>query len=294
MRIGVVGNGRYRALDGVLQQLVEYAVPRGHTLLSEDEIRVRWPTEVAPLPVDGADIDLLVSFGGDGTLLRAVRTLGTREIPVLPINLGHIGFLTSTKADALPSALDAFEQGTHRIERRQTLRGTILDADGSPRAAEQVVNDVVVHKAGAVRVIRLHMEIDGEEVGFYTADGMIVATPAGSTAYSLSAGGPVLVPGVDSVVVTAICPHTMRVRPIVVPASSTITLAVGGRKDEGAAVSFDGQLRHTITRPDRVVIERGEFAVLLVRVGTDGFFTRMRQKLEWGDLSDRELAFRAD
>jgi NAD+ kinase len=104
----------------------------------------------------------------------------------------------------------------------------------------------------------------------------------------------VLVPDVDAVVITAVCPHTMRVRPIVVPGSSEITLELGGRKDEGASVSFDGQLRHAITRQERVIVERGEFAVLLVRLDTDGFFTRMRQKLEWGDLSDRELVFRAD
>jgi NAD+ kinase len=136
--------------------------------------------------------------------------------------------------------------------------------------------------------------VNGEEVGTYSADGIIVSSPAGSTAYSLSAGGPLLLPDVDAMVVTAICPHTLRVRPIVIPGSSVVTLEIGTRGGDGALVSFDGQVRDTMARAERVVVQRGEFSVLLVRLAAEGFFTRMQRKLEWGDLSDRELAFRVD
>ena len=253
-----------------------------------------WPRRVPVLERGDDEIDLLVTFGGDGTLLRGVRELRGREVPLLAVNLGHIGFLTSTTADELERALDTFLSNQHRIEQRVTLQGTILDPRGEARATEHAVNDVVVHKTDAVRIIRLRVSVDGDEVGTYSADGIIVSSPAGSTAYSLSAGGPLLLPDVDAMVVTAICPHTLRVRPVVIPGSSVVTLEIGTRGGDGALVSFDGQIGDTMARAERVVVRRGEFSVFLVRLGAEGFFTRMQQKLEWGDLSDRELAFRVD
>ena len=293
MNIAVVGNQRYRALGRVLEELSKYAEVHGHALFSEPAILDHWPSP-APVSKDDESLDLVVSFGGDGTLLRAVRELRGREVPILAINLGQIGFLTSTTAGDLVSALDAFAAGRHRIERRFTIQGSIANVPGNVRLVGHAVNDVVVHKAEAARIIRMRLLVDGEEVGLYTADGMIVSTPTGSTAYSLSAGGPVLLPDVDAMVVTAICPHTLRVRPIVVPGSSVVTVELGGRGGDGAVVSFDGQLSGPIHREERVVVRRGDFIVHLVRFGDEGFFTRMQRKLEWGDLSDREFVLRAD
>jgi NAD+ kinase len=294
MRIGVIGNQRYRALDRVLERLLRYAETHDVRLASEPDMLDHWPQPVPELSPGSDELDLLVAFGGDGTLLRAVRALGGREVPLLAINLGHIGFLTSTTAEDLERSLDAFRAGQHRIERRFTLSGTIVAPSGTPERREHAVNDVVVHKTDAVRIIRLRVAVDGEPVGTYSADGIIVSSPAGSTAYSLSAGGPVLLPDVDAMVVTAICPHTLRVRPIVIPGSSVVSIELGARGGDGAHVSFDGQLSDTLRRDQRVVVRRGDFAVLLVRLGAEGFFTRMQRKLEWGDLSDRELAFRVD
>ena len=293
MNIAVIGNQRYRALGRVLEELSRYAEARGHSLCSEPAILEHWPSP-APACTDDRPLDLMISFGGDGTLLRAVRELGGREVPILAINLGQIGFLTSTTAEELVPALDAFAAGRHRIERRFTIQGSIANLRGNVRLVGHAVNDVVVHKAEATRIIRMRLLVDGEEVGLYTADGMIVSTPAGSTAYSLSAGGPVLLPDIDAMAVTAICPHTLRVRPIVVPGSSVVTVEVGGRGADGAVVSFDGQLIGPVHRAERLVVRRGDFAVQLVRLGDEGFFTRMQRKLEWGDLSDREFVSRAD
>ena len=264
------------------------------SLSLEPDVLNHWPRRVPVLEPGDDELDLLVTFGGDGTLLRGVRELRGREVPLLAVNLGHIGFLTSTTADELERALDTFLSNQHRIEQRVTLQGTILDPRGEARATEHAVNDVVVHKTDAVRIIRLRVSVDGDEVGTYSADGIIVSSPAGSTAYSLSAGGPLLLPDVDAMVVTAICPHTLRVRPVVIPGSSVVTLEIGTRGGDGALVSFDGQIGDTMARAERVVVRRGEFSVFLVRLGAEGFFTRMQQKLEWGDLSDRELAFRVD
>ena len=294
MRIGVVGNRRYRELTGVLGRLGDYATQHGHTLVSEPDLEQHWHSPVDRWGTADPTLDLVLSCGGDGTLLRAVRHLQGREVPILGINLGQIGFLTSVVPGDFEGAIDAFGRGEHRIERRFTIQGAIVPSAAIRRPGEHAVNDIVIHKAEAVRIIRVRVSVDGEEVGQFTADGMIVATPTGSTAYSLSAGGPVLLPDVEAMVVTAISPHTLRVRPIVVPGSAHVTLEVGGRGRDGALVSFDGQLVGPIEKGDRVEVRRGDFSVLLVRLGEEGFFSRMQRKLEWGDLSDRELMFRAD
>jgi len=151
-----------------------------------------------------------------------------------------------------------------------------------------VLNDVVVHKGGVARVVRLRVAVDGEEVGQYSADGIIVSTPTGSTAYSLSAGGPIVVPGVDAIVVTAICPHTLAVRPLVVPSAAQVSVEPIPPWTEEVLVSFDGQTGTTIQQGERLLVKHADRPVHLVRLGPEGFFARMRKKLQWGDLSDRE------
>jgi len=294
MNVGVVGNVRYGALRGVLERLSAYASPRGHALYFEPAVVEMWPHGDGTLDPGAQSLDLLITFGGDGTVLRGVRLLEGRRVPILAVNLGKIGFLTSSGPETLEEALEAFERGEYTIESRTTVRGTIHRADGTVEEGETAVNDVVVHKTGSARIVRIRVFVGEEDVGLYTGDGMIVATPTGSTAYSLSAGGPVLLPDVDALVVTAISPHTLRVRPIVVSADQVVTLEVVPAGAAEVAVSFDGQLGETLAEGDRVEVRRGAHVVNLVRVARDGFFTWMRQKLEWGDLSDRERADRAD
>jgi NAD+ kinase len=185
-------------------------------------------------------------------------------------------------------------RGEHRIEQRFTLEVERVSTDGSVENCKTVINDVVVHKPESSRVIRVRVSVDDEEVGQYTADGMIVATAAGSTAYSLSAGGPVVLPHVDAMVITPICPHTLRVRPVVVPGTAKVVLESIPRGAEEPLVQLDGQHACSLKRGESVVVRRAPLSVHLVRVGREGFFARMRQKLEWGDLSDRERMTRAD
>ena len=163
-----------------------------------------------------------------------------------------------------------------------------MDREGKSRPEPLVLNDVVVHKGGVARVVHMRLAVDGEEVGQYSADGIIVATPTGSTAYSLSAGGPIVLPTVDAIIVTAICPHTMAVRPIVVSASAAVSVEPIPPWTEEVLVSFDGQVGTTIQPGERLLTKRAARPVLLIRVGAEGFFARMRKKLQWGDLSDRE------
>jgi len=251
--------------------------------------RVRTGREVQRLD-DPSTLDALLTLGGDGTLLRGARTLDSAPAPtpILGVNLGRVGFLTTATSQTLDWALDALVRRAYATEARLALAPFIENKEGKSRAEPVVLNDAVVHKGGVARVIRLRVSVDGDELGQYSADGIVIATPTGSTAYALSAGGPIVVPTVDAIVVAAICPHTLAVRPLVVPADAAVTVEPIPPWTEDVLVSFDGQVGTTMRAGERLVVKRAARPVLLVRLGPEGFFARMRKKLNWGDLSDRE------
>jgi len=291
MNVGVVGNPSYRDLKSLLAHLAQVAPRLGLTLFSESALTPLWPAP-APAPIDGASpaLDCLITLGGDGTLLRGARILDGANTPILGVNLGRVGFLTTANAQTLDWALDALVRRAYVTEARLALLPSIVDRDGTSRPEPVVLNDAVVHKGGVARVVHVLLAVDGEEVGQYSADGIIVATPTGSTAYSLSAGGPIVLPTVSAIVVTAICPHTMSIRPLVVPATTVVSVEPIPPWTEEVLVSLDGQVSTTIHPGERLLVRRAERPVLLVRLGPEGFFKRMRSKLQWGDLSDRERA----
>jgi len=290
MKVGVVGNPAFRGLDAVLARLAAAAPRHGLTLATEASIADLWPAPAPPLLDPGTVPDVLITLGGDGTLLRGARFLDGAQTPVLGVNLGRVGFLTSATTETLEQALDAISHSAFTTEARRTLQPLIEDAQGRTRSEPLVLNDVVLHKGGVARVVRLRVQVQNEEVAQYSADGIIVATPTGSTAYSLSAGGPIVVPGVDANVVTAICPHTLAVRPLVVPASMEIVVEPLPPLAADLMLSFDGQFSVQLEPGHRLRVRQGERRVQLVRLGPDGYFARMRGKLHWGDLSDRERA----
>jgi len=288
MNVGVVGNPSYRDLGTILATLGRASSRLGFTLFTENSLLPLWPDpKPQPLAVAGM-LDCLLTLGGDGTLLRGARSLNGANTPILGVNLGRVGFLTTASAQTLDWALDAIVRKAYATESRLTLQSSISDKQGKTRVEPTVLNDVVVHKGGVARVVRLKVVVDGDEVGQYSSDGIIVSTPTGSTAYSMSAGGPVVVPGVDAIVVTAICPHTLAVRPLVLPAHCTVSVEPIPPWTDEVLVSYDGQVGTTILPGERLVVKRGERPLLLIRLGPEGFFARMRKKLQWGDLSDRE------
>lgn len=290
MNLGVVGNANYRDLGSVLAQLAQAAPKLGVTFHAEPDLLKLWPqgTPLPPALTDASQIDCLLTLGGDGTLLRGARLLKGAQTPVLGVNLGRVGFLTTASIQSLDWALDVLVRGAYATEPRLALVSTIDHKQGPAQTQPLVLNDVAVHKGGVARVVRLRVSVDGDEVGQYSADGIIVSTPTGSTAYSMSAGGPIVVPGVDAIVVTAICPHTLAVRPLVLPSNSVVAVEPISPWTDDVLVSFDGQVGTTIPPGDRLLVRRAEKPVLLVRLGPEGFFARMRKKLQWGDLSDRE------
>lgn len=285
MNVGVVGNPRYPDLAAILTRLSREATPRGIVLYGEPRLDPFWDHRVQHL--DAAPLDALVTFGGDGTLLRGARLLGGQPVPILGINLGRVGFLTSATADTMEAAVAALVVGDFQIEVREAIQAAIKNPDGTIQSVQQALNDVVIHKGGVARVVRLNVFLDGENVGPYSADGLVVCTPTGSTAYSLSAGGPILTPGVEAMVVTPICAHTLAVRPLVVPLSSTIIVEPIADWSDDLLVSFDGQTGVGLGVNAMVEVRRAPRPIRLVRLGRDGFVSRMRDKLKWGDLTER-------
>jgi len=285
MKVGVVGNPRYAGLAAILPGMAARAEGLGMTLLSEPALEPYWPRHLQPIGSDS--LDALVTLGGDGSLLRGARLLKGAAVPVLGINLGRVGFLTAAGKDGIEEALDRLASGDFVTEERATLQAAIVPAHGEPSELPVALNDVTIHKGGVARLIRLNVRVNGQDVGNYSADGLVVATPTGSTAYSLSAGGPIVVPGVNALVITPIAAHTLAVRPVVIPGDAHIS--IGGIRPwaEDLLVSVDGQQAMMLGADDRVDLESGASPVLLIRFQSD-YFARMRASLRWGDLSDRE------
>jgi NAD+ kinase len=289
MKLGVIGNPRYPEISGVLSRLAALAPEQELALFTEPELAECWPSKIPHLDLANPNpADLLLTFGGDGTLLRGARLLGGRAVPILGVNLGRVGFLTSATPDTLQEAIPAFIRGDFELEKRHTLAAEIVPESEQGAEGNIALNDVVVHKAGVARVIHARVFIDRDEVGQYSTDGLIVATPTGSTAYSMSAGGPIVVPGVDALVLTAICPHTLAVRPIVVPGTAQVRIMLVPPYTDEVWVSYDGQVSANLDPGATIVVKRGHWEVSLVRLGKEGFFKGVREKLQWGDLSDRE------
>src|SRR3989475_2410003 len=252
MNVGVVGNPSYRDLKSILAHLAQVAPRVGITLYTEEEIA---PLGRAPAPPPlhrAPQLDCLITLGGDGTLLRGAGTLHGTQTPILGVNLGRVGFLTTATSQTLDWALDALVRRAYVTESRLALAPFIEDKQGRSRAEPIVLNDAVVHKGGVARVIRLRVSVDGDEVGQYSADGIVVATPTGSPADALPAGGPIVVPSVDAIVVAAICPHTLAVRPLVVPSNAAVTVEPIPPSTEDVLVSFDGQGGTTMGAGERL------------------------------------------
>jgi NAD+ kinase len=225
--------------------------------------------------------DLAIVLGGDGTLLSAARAVGNRGIPLLAVNLGGLGFLTSIAMEDLFPELERALAGAHQVTRRKMLRVSIM-RDGKSIGDYQALNDVVIAKSEIARIVDLEAWAGDSFICAYKADGLIIATPTGSTAYSLSAGGPIMYPTVQAICLTPICPHMLTNRPLIVPSELAIRV-VSREKDDGTYLTVDGQVGSPLSAGDAVECAIGDFDVLLIRPPTRTFFDVLREKLKWGE-----------
>ena len=226
-------------------------------------------------------VQMVIVLGGDGPLLSAARAVAGREIPLFPVNLGGLGFLTAITVDEVYHELGRALRGEQRIVPRRMLGCTVESAAGASTHYD-ALNDVVITKGALARMIDVETHVDDHYVCTYKADGLIVSTPTGSTAYSLSAGGPIMFPTVAALCITPICPHTLTNRPVIVPDTSTIHL-VNHAEDESAYLTIDGQVGQPLGQGDRVSCGSSPRCVWLVRPPKMMFFDVLRQKLKWGE-----------
>jgi len=286
-RLGLIARPHPSALAAMVEA-AEWLTAHGATVvLAEDEAAAaatgtRWPT--APREAIARNVDAVIAFGGDGTLLSAASAVVHMDanIPVLGVHLGHLGFLTEVRRAELTDALASVLEGRTWTETRLLLEGRV-ERGGSVASTRYALNDIVITRGRLSRMIELDVAVNGEHVCHVRADGLIVATATGSTAYNLSAGGPVIHPAVDAVLLTPIAPHTLTNRPIVLPASADIVLRpqIDGTQSDVVA-TFDGQFGAPLQSDDAVVIRRADRVLHLLRTTTRTHFEMLREKLSWG------------
>ena len=285
IRVGVVGHQGYGGLAEVLATLRRLAPALELQLSYEDSLLPVAGNGAGPIAAQ--EVDAMLTLGGDGTLLRAARLVDERPVPILGVNLGRLGFLTCCPASHLEEALRRLASRDYLVENRMTLDARVTDAAGGDRQRWRALNDVVLHKGGFARVVAVRVEADGETIGQFSADGVVIATPTGSTAYNLSAGGPVVVPTLETILLTPVSAHTLALRPLVLPATSQVTLRANDGPDE-LLVTVDGQVGCTFSVGESLVIRRSHAPVPIVRFPEHSFFSTMREKLHWGGLLDRD------
>jgi len=282
-KVTFITNAHRPEATAQLRELYAELVSRGVAALTEEPLGRALGLPWAPLPTL-CESDLFIALGGDGTLIHASYVLGGRPVPILGINMGSLGFMTEVRQTEVHEMLDRVLAGDFEVEPRMKLR-VHLHRGGDEKKVlvdAEVLNDAVINKGALARIADLEASIDGRYVTTYKSDGVIVSTPTGSTAYSLSANGPILYPTMHAVIITPICPHTLTQRPIVVPDDREINLQL---KSESAEMylTLDGQTGVPMLPGDRVQIKQSKNRVLLIKNPKLDFFTILRTRLRWGE-----------
>lgn len=281
-KVGIIGKRNSREAVAVVRNLVHW--------LRERKIEAFVDADVAPA-IKGVpswqeekiatSLDLLIVLGGDGTLLSVIRRLGESEVPVIGVNLGGLGFLTEITRDELFPVLEHVLNGEFRTHDRVALRASVVRR-GEEVAVFRVLNDAVINKGALARIIYLKTTINGEYVATFRADGLILSTPTGSTAYSLSAGGPIVYPSLKTIIITPICPHTLTNRPIIIPDNVVVRTTLESESEE-VFLTLDGQVGFPMERGDTVEVKKAPGRVLLIESPYKGYFEVLRTKLRWGE-----------
>jgi len=282
-RVGLVAKPDAAEAQRVVRQVVEWLGARGLTVVLEKETAALVPstsvTSAGKSELPG-QVDALIVLGGDGTLLSMARAVGDLGVPILGVNLGGLGFLTATTLEEMLPALEALVAEGMAVEERMMLSARVVR--GGQATGEYIaLNDVVITKSAMSRIIDLAVSVDGRHATAYRADGLIISTPTGSTAYNLSAGGPILFPTMDAVVLTPIAPHTLSNRPIVLPGAQRIDVTL--RVDQDVMLTMDGQVGVPLRERDVVEVQKARARIRLMHFDQKDFFSVLRTKLKWGE-----------
>ncbi|HEX8476593.1 MAG TPA: NAD(+)/NADH kinase [Pyrinomonadaceae bacterium] len=285
-RVGVLIKPHQPEAVKTICRLVEWLTARGLTLVAEprvDSAEVERETGCAVETLEpeelAASVDLMVVLGGDGTMIATARALGAHEVPVLGVNYGTLGYLAEFRVEEMIPALEEIVEGRYCLDRRLMLTAELHRGD-TQLANHQVLNDIVVSKSALARIIEIDTWLNRMFVNRFRADGLIVSTPTGSTAYNLSAGGPVVYPSMNALVITPICPHTLSNRPLVVPDDVEIEIVLKTKED--VALTLDGQVGFELEAGDRIVVRKSRTTFNLLQPPNRNYFEVLRGKLKWG------------
>ena len=281
-RIGIVGNREKKGARALLPALVRWLRERELAVVLEKGIAsgVRGLGKGVPLKSLISRVDAVLVLGGDGTFLSAAREAARADVPILGVNLGGLGFLTETAESDLYTALERLLKGDVEIEPRMMLEVRVGSRRGKALWTECGLNDVVIHQSDESRMVQLELRIGRTPIGTLAADGLIVATPTGSTAYSLSAGGPIVRPTIEALLATPICPHSLAFRPLLVGAGEKLRVRVG-RNVNRARLTVDGQISRPLAAGDDVEIRRAKARVSMLSLKRESFYEVLREKLAW-------------
>jgi len=281
--IGIIAKDKSDAVASTVNKLANFINQKNCTVVYDKSAQgILDNIDYVDRQVLAETADLAIVVGGDGTFLSAVRSLTDFNIPVLGVNLGRLGFLVDISPDDMLQHLEKIMQGEYVEESRFLLQAQIK-RDGSIIAEADAFNDVVVHIRDVARMIEFETYVNGEFVNFQRSDGLVISTPTGSTAYSLSSGGPLLHSTLDAMVIVPICPHTLTNRPLVINSSSKIKIVIGKREQSTAQVTFDGQTAFDVKPSDEIIIQKKQNNITLIHPTSYDYFEILREKLRWSE-----------
>ena len=287
-RIGIIAKKNKPETVTIAGHLVEWLRPKKVEVYIEEEMGELLSQTLSQhdwksIKREGipADIEMIIVLGGDGTLLSVARQVWNKNIPILGVNLGGLGFLTEITLDELYPVLEKVLRNDFEINEREVLNAGVI-RNGKRIAEFIVLNDAVINKGALARIIDLETTINGEYLSTFRSDGLIISTPTGSTAYNLSAGGPIVYPSLHTIIITPICPHTLTIRPIIIPDDVKIRALLKSR-DEEVTLTLDGQQGFTLEFEDVVEVGKAEGRILLIKSPYRQYFELLREKLKWGE-----------
>lgn len=280
--VGIIYKHEFEPALSEARRLAQWLVDRGFRVFSE-EMSATYTSNVCfeERPVIPEEVEFVIVLGGDGTLLGAARRVAGYRVPILGVNLGGLGFLTEIPLKRLYPVMEKMIEGRLEVESRLMLETRVIR--GNEEVCRfMVLNDVVINKGALARIIDLDVHIDDQFLTTYRADGLIVSTPTGSTAYNLSAGGPIVYPTMSSFILTPICPFALTNRPIILPDSATIYMTLTRKSEERVSLTFDGQVGFDLRHADRVAVSKSGEKIRLIKSPDQSYFEILREKLGWG------------
>jgi len=281
MRFGLIANLRRIGAKDAIETTIAWASRTGHDLILSDTLRAVVPSypQFAKEAELRTQADVIVSMGGDGTLLATARAVGPTGIPILGVNLGSLGFLTQRTPAELPSSLDAVVAGEYQIEERMLLK---VNSAGRYRiSCPYALNDAVLDRGPSARLLDINLKVNGEDVVTYKADGLIIATPTGSTAYALAAGGPILHPKTEAMIAAPIAPFSLTTRPMIFSGDDILELQLMTKYEE-AHLTLDGQVGIAIKQGEPILVSKADYKIRLITFKENSYYQLLRNKLHWG------------